>query len=166
MLLYVSSVAKFIVPDWGIKNSGIGFSYWPARIHRMEGWYDNPISHCKEPIPKIRNKHSQKRSCTATVLISTFMCRWAIYIFPRSICLFFCRKYVDRSWEYINNSQKHKCGNWDWDRAIPRKGKHKWDFRCSAESTIQYIPSPIQRPWILLLLPTPFCNCCVSIFSN
>jgi hypothetical protein len=26
---------------------------------------------------------------------------------------FFCwRKYVDRSWEYINRSQTHECGNW------------------------------------------------------
>ncbi len=22
-------------------------------------------------------------------------------------------KYVDRSWEYINQSQTHECGNWD-----------------------------------------------------
>ncbi len=37
------------------------------------------------------------------------------------------RKYVDRSWEYINHSQTHECGNWDWGQ----KGIHKWDFRCS-----------------------------------
>ncbi len=40
-------------------------------------------------------------------------------------------KYVDRSWEYINRSQTHECGNWDWGCAIPRKGIHKWDFPCS-----------------------------------
>ncbi len=33
--------------------------------------------------------------------------------------------------EYINRSQTHDCGNWDWDRAIPRKGIHKRDFLCS-----------------------------------
>ncbi len=33
---------------------------------------------------------------------------------------------------YINRSQPHECGNWDWGRAIARKGIHKWDFRCSA----------------------------------
>ncbi len=57
---------------------------------------------------------------------------WLIYIFPQSVCLFCWRKYVDRSWDYINLSQTHECGNWGWGRAIPRKGIHKWDFRCSA----------------------------------
>ncbi len=41
-------------------------------------------------------------------------------------------KYVDQSWENINRSQRRECGNWDWVPAIPRKGIHKWDFRCSA----------------------------------
>ncbi len=45
--------------------------------------------------------------------------------------VFRCRKYVDRSWECINHSQTHECGNWDWGHAIPRKSIHKRDFRCS-----------------------------------
>ncbi len=68
---------------------------------------------------------------------SPFMCLWAIFIFPRFICLLCCRKYVDCGpipWEYINRSQTHECGNWDWGRANPRKGIYKWDFRCSASS--------------------------------
>jgi hypothetical protein len=31
---------------------------------------------------------------------------------------------------YLNRSQAHECGNWDWGRAIARIGIHKWDFRC------------------------------------
>ncbi len=87
---------------------------------------------CKEPIQKIRNKYSQKSNCAcaATVPLSTFMCLWAICKFPQSIC---CRKYVDRSWEYTNRSQTHEFGNWDWGRAIPRKGIYKWDFLCSVQ---------------------------------
>jgi hypothetical protein len=58
------------------------------------------LAYCKERIPKLRNKYSQKRNCAGTVLISTFMCLWAIYIFPPSICQFCCRKYVDRSFAH------------------------------------------------------------------
>jgi hypothetical protein len=50
-------------------------------------------THCKDTVPKIRNKYSQKRNCAATVPIFKFMCRWAIYIFlPPSICLISCRE--------------------------------------------------------------------------
>ncbi len=42
-------------------------------------------------------------------------------------------KYVDQSWKHINRSQTHECGNWDWGRAIPFLGMHKWVFRCSAQ---------------------------------
>ncbi len=48
-------------------------------------------------------------------------------------------KYVDRFWEYINRSQTHECGNWEWGRAIPRKGIHRWDFPCS----VQYTPTTL-----------------------
>ncbi len=40
-------------------------------------------------------------------------------------------KYVGWSWEYINRSQIHECGHWDWGCAIPFLGTHKWDFRCT-----------------------------------
>jgi hypothetical protein len=56
--------------------------------------------------------------------------RWEIYIFPGLAAHSAAGKYVNRSWEYINRSQTHECGNWDWGRAIPRKGINKWDFPC------------------------------------
>jgi hypothetical protein len=43
--------------------------------------------------------------------------------------------YVDRSWEYINRSHTHECGNWGWGRAIPSKGIYKRNCRCSAVGT-------------------------------
>ncbi len=55
--------------------------------------------HCKDKIPKFRNKYYQKRNIGVLVPISTFMRLWAIYIFPRSVCLFCWRKYLDRSWD-------------------------------------------------------------------
>ncbi len=41
------------------------------------------------------------------------------------------KMWTDPGNTYINRSQIHECGNWDWGRAIPRKGIHKWDFRYS-----------------------------------
>jgi hypothetical protein len=54
--------------------------------------------------------------------ISTFWYLWSAYSAAG--------KYVDRSWEYINRSYTHECGNWDWGRAISFLGTHKWDFLC------------------------------------
>jgi hypothetical protein len=43
---------------------------------------------------------------------------------------------VYRSWEYINRSQTHGCGNWERVRAVPFLGIYKWDFRCSAGTVL------------------------------
>ncbi len=96
------------------------------------------VPHCKDKIPKFRNKYFQKRNIGVSVPISTFMCLGVMYISPQSVCLFCWRKYVDRSWDYINRSQTHECGNRGWGRAIPRRGIHKWDFPCSARRGHHY----------------------------
>ncbi len=90
-------------------------------------------------MPKIWNKYSQKGNIRASVPVSTFMCLWANYIFSRWVCLFCWRKYVDRSWEYINRSQTHECRNWGCGRAIPRKGIFKRNCRCSARKSFLQI---------------------------
>jgi hypothetical protein len=111
--------------------------------------------HCKDKIPKFWNKYSQKRNIGVSVPNYTFMRLWVIYIFPRLVCLFCWRKFVHQSWDYINRSQTHECRNWGWGRAIPRKGIHKWDFRCSVEPTWRYVKCCRRR-----------CNDMMSIATN
>ncbi len=83
---------------------------------------------CKDTIPKIRNKYFQKRNCAASVPILTFMFRWSIYIFPRSVCLFCCRKIGGPIVGIYRSLQTQKCGNWDWGRAIPFLGYTNRNF--------------------------------------
>jgi hypothetical protein len=55
----------------------------PLRAQTLYNW-----AHCKE----IWIYVFQKRNCAASVPISTLMCLWAIYLFPRSAHLFSCSR--------------------------------------------------------------------------
>ncbi len=81
--------------------------------------------HCKYTIPRSRKKYYQKRNGAASVPISTFMCLWTIYIFPWSVCLFFCRKMCGP----ILGIYKSLPDTW-----MRKLGLHKWDLRCSAHA--------------------------------
>jgi hypothetical protein len=138
----VTIVVRALVPKLALHP----FKYEHFFIENMINTY--LFHHCKEPLPKIRRKHSQKRNCVATGPISKFtkfICILAIYMLPRLICLFYCRKSVDRPWEYINRSQTRECGNWDWGRAIPRKGILIWDFRCSVTPLRQSLIQAVEN---------------------
>ncbi len=82
------------------------------------------------------NCYFQNRIIMFCLPVLTLIYLWEICMFPGSVCLFCCGKNVDRSWEYINRSQTHECGYWDWGRAIPRKEIHKWYFPCSVRKCI------------------------------
>ncbi len=114
---------------------------WEGALYNVQYIQD---VHCKDKMPKIWNKYSQKRNIGVSVPISTFMCLWGNYIFPRWVCLFCLRKYVDRSWEYINRSQTHESGNWGWGRAIPRKGIYKRNCCCSVVDLTHIYQNRIQ----------------------
>ncbi len=53
---------------------------------------------------------------------------------------------------YINRSQTQECWNWGWGRTIPRKGIHKWDFRCSVRTNVDFF-SPHSQLLHSSLLP-------------
>ncbi len=71
------------------------------------------VSLCVYTAMRIPFMRSQKRNCAASVPISTFMFK---YSHDRSTN-FLAAERAGRLWEYINHSQTHECGNWDWGRA-------------------------------------------------
>ncbi len=71
--------------------------------------------YCKDTIPKIRNKYSQERNCAGISLnFHIHVTVSDLYIPTIDLPIYSdAGKYVDRSWEYINHSKTHECGNWD-----------------------------------------------------
>ncbi len=101
---------------------------------QMKGLWESNINVCFPFMYSQKwNCYFQNRIIIFCLPVPTLVYLWEIYIFPGSVCLFCCRKikYVDRSLIY-----KSLTDTWMWKlrlrgRAIPRKGIHKGDFRCS-----------------------------------
>ncbi len=89
---------------------------------------------------------------------------WEIYIFPGSVCLF-CRSEICGLILGIYKSQTHECGNWDWGRAIPRKGIHKWDFPCSLVTGISNAGINIKL-WIYCTVSANFKEENVDLYTS
>ncbi len=83
-----------------------------------------PLGSMTHTAKKFEFMYSQNRNCAAAVPISTFMCLWAINIFPRSAHLFSCKQNMQTDQRNINGNrtQKHECRNWDSSRAVPFLG--------------------------------------------
>jgi hypothetical protein len=82
-------------------------------------------------------------------------CVYELFIFSQDPSTYFpAAEKADRSWEYINRSQTHECGNRDCGRAIPFLGISVSNFRywffavhvpclewvyCTKKTDIQYV---------------------------
>ncbi len=85
----------------------------------------------KTQYQKFETNIPRKRNCAASVPISTFICLWAIYIFPWLVCLFCCREICGT----ILGIYKSITDIWMWKLGLrPRNSFlaiHKWDFHCA-----------------------------------
>ena len=112
----------------------VGMTWWLMCTLQMKGSWE---SKCKCLVliyifPKMKLLFPKQNYNVLSPYSYTLIYLWEIYIFPGSVCLFCCREICGPILGiYKLLSDTHECGNWDWDRAISRKGMHNWDFPCS-----------------------------------
>ncbi len=92
---------RYIHVARGCGSNTLQMKLWESN---MNDWF--PFMYSQQ-----RNCYFKNRIIMLCLPVPTLIYLWEIYIFPWLVCLFCCRKYVDRSWEYINRSHTHECGN-------------------------------------------------------
>ncbi len=115
--------------------------------------------HCKDTMPKILNKDSQKRKCAATVpqFLHSCFCERFICIFPPLVCLFCCRK-IGGPMVEVDRSQTYECGNRDWGYSF---SGNTW-IEISLQCAIKY---SWQKCWFLWLLYSMWVHACMWTFG-
>jgi hypothetical protein len=127
--------------------------------------------------------YSQKWNCYFQNRIIICCLPVPTLIYLREIIFLHDRSAYSDAGKYVDRSQTHKCGNWNWGSAVPRKGIHKWDFPCSAETpttmpagqAIYLTHIHLSKPWgegspyppscsphydRIMIAPTPPCMKC------
>jgi hypothetical protein len=106
------------------------------KVQVSSRWFSPQVSSrpCRTANVWLPFMYSQKWNCEASLFpkqnyriiysvsqfLHSYICKKIIYFQDRSV--YFA---ADWSWEYINRSQTHECGNWDWGLTISQK-RNTW----------------------------------------
>ncbi len=117
---------------------------------QMKGRWESNINVCFPVMySQKRNSYFQNRIVMFCLPVPTLIYLWEVWYFQDRSAYSAAGIYVDQSGEYMygrNRSQTQECGNWDWGRAIPRKGIHTGDFRCSEYRNMKLSSGGIHEP--------------------
>ncbi len=74
-----------LLHGWAYDTGSFSWNNWTRLLHITQ-------SRVADTATKIRFMYSQKKNCASSVPFSTFMCLWAIIIFPESVLIFYCSR--------------------------------------------------------------------------